>query len=82
MKNWLIKKFGGYTLEEYNALNIAWDETIDVMKKEDRVIILEANTVLHGVYINGTLIPAPNSRALIIGCYFESSIQKQGLQNA
>ncbi len=71
--NWLIKRLGGYTREEYEAVPELWHQAIAAMERQGRVTILEGQgSVISNAHIVGALITAPFSYANVIGCYFET----------
>jgi hypothetical protein len=69
MKSWLIKKLGGYTAAEYDALQGVWDDAVSALTEQDRVTVLGDYSVLQQAHIDGALIVAPRSYAFVSGCY-------------
>ena len=75
MKNWIIKKFGGYTPDEvrdlqerYDAIPEVWADAVAALMEQDRVTVVEGHAVISNAEIDGSLIVAPRSRAYISGC--------------
>jgi hypothetical protein len=70
MKNWLIKKLGGYTRQEYAWNRAEYDRTVEAMRAAGSAVFLE-HGVLSNSEIRGTLIVAPDSYATLMNCHFE-----------
>ena len=75
--DWLIHKFGGYTSAEYLRQQNAIHKTIEWMKRQGHVTVIEGNATLFQVHVQGTLVVAPGATASVINCYFESSYDRQ-----
>jgi hypothetical protein len=75
MKNWLIKRLGGYTKDECDRLQTTWDAAAAALKAQEGrpVTIIDGPVAIYSSTVLGALIVAPRSGAFISGCYRESS---------